>query len=117
MRLRAVLCAMATVAAALGISASSAAANPVNGLVNATGGYANCLTGSNPSREEVAANHAAGTPYRVQFQRFATSSTWGWWQFSDLAIHVIPLTLAGSITLQINNLGTVNPASYWARLG
>lgn len=117
MRVRRVGCAVATGAAAFGVLlASGAAANPVTCAVNASGGYVNCLTAGNPSWEEVAANHAAGTPYRFQLQRFATGDSWGWWQYADQAIHIIPLGLSGSITAQVDNRGTANPASYWVRL-
>lgn len=103
---------MAASAAALGIIAPSAVANPVNCAVNASGGYINCLTFSNPDAEAVQAFHDTGLPYRFQLQRPATASTWGWWQYNDRLVHVVGLSLTGSITAQVDNLGTGNPSVF-----
>lgn len=115
MRLRRLFFAAAIAPMALGWGASSALGVETNCLVNASGGYANCLTASDPNWEEVGANHSSGLPYRFQLQRPATGSTWGWWEFNDQATHLIPLSLSGSITAQIDNRGSGNPSSYWIK--
>lgn len=91
MRLRPVLSAVATGAAALGLLLpSSAAANPVTCNVNASAGYVNCLTFTNPSVERVQALHTTGLRYRFQLQRASPAATWGWWEYNDLDTHIIP---------------------------
>ena len=116
MRVRSALFAMAAGAAALGLWPAGAVANPVNCLVNASGGSVNCLSFANPSTETVKANPAAGLPYRFQLHRPSTSSTWGWWEYNDLDYHVVPLSLSGTIVAQVDNRGTANPASYWVAM-
>lgn len=116
MRVTALLAAAAMTPVVLGPWASSAAGAQTTCAVNASAGYVNCLTSSDPPWEEVKANQGTGTPYRFQLQRPSTGSTWGWWEYGDQALHVIPLTLTGSITAQVDNRGTANPATYWVKL-
>lgn len=118
MRLRPVLSAVATGAAALGLLLpSSAAANPVTCNVNASAGYVNCLTFTNPSVERVQALHTTGLRYRFQLQRASPAATWGWWEYNDLDTHIIPVSASGDITAQIDNRGSANPAAYKVSMG
>ena len=102
-------------AVVLGLSVliGTALAAATNCNVNASGGYKNCLTTSNPSTEIVKGWHGAGTPYRWKLHRFSTGSSWGYWQYNDLNYHVLSLGLGGSITSQVDNRGSANPASYY----
>lgn len=109
--------AVAAGAVALGIAASSATANPVSCPVNAAGGFVGCLSYANPTQESVRALHASGLPYRFQLLRPSTSSVWGWWQYNDLDYHLIPLSLAGTIVAQVDNLGSGNPSVYVVAMG
>lgn len=105
----------ATAAILLGLAGGAQAAW-LNCAVNASGGFANCLSVANPGAEQVKAHHAAGLPYRFQLARFATGSIWGWWEFSDLAYHQIALNVSGTITAQVDNRGSANPASYYVEM-
>lgn len=107
---------LALCAAAVALGASQAAGISVNCNVNASGGYANCLSFSAPSQEAVQAYHTAGLPYRFQLHRPATSTLWGWWQYNDRAVHVIALSLSGTIVAQVDNMGSANPAAYWVAM-
>jgi hypothetical protein len=81
--------------------------------VNASSGYANCLAFSNPVAEQVKAYHASGLPYRFQLSRLSDGAKWGYWQFSNFDYHVFTLSLSGTITAQVDNLGTGNPSAYY----
>lgn len=107
----------ATLAAgvALFLTATALSAD-TNCAVNASGGYANCLTVSNPSSERVKSWSANGRPYHFQLWRQSTGSLWGWWAYNDDAYHSIPLSLSGAITGQVDNMGTGNPSSYYVQL-
>lgn len=75
--------------------------------VAASGGYANCLAYASPSLfEQVKAPNASGTPYRFQLYRFSDGARWGWWQWSDTNYHTVFLSLSGTITAQVDNLGS-----------
>lgn len=105
-------------AAALAFGAAYAlAAASVNCLVNASGGYANCLIHVAPTYEKVKANHSAGTPYSMSLYRASDGARWGPWHYSDLYTHVVPLSVSGTITMQVDNRGTANPASYYCEMG
>lgn len=112
------LATLALAAGAIALGESRAlAATSTNCPVNASGGYANCLSYAGPGYEMVKAYHAAGLPYRFQLHRPADGARWGYWQWNDRDYHVISLNLSGSITAQVNNLGTANPATYYVELG
>ena len=113
-RLLAATAVIALLAAA--VATSHAQAIQTNCLVNASGGFANCLALSNPLTETVDANHASGLPYRFQLKRFSDGATWGWWQFNDLSGHILGISLSGVITAQVDNLGSGNPSSYFVEL-
>ena len=100
----------------LSLLIGTALAASTNCNVNASGGYANCLSKSNPSAEAVKAWHSAGLAYRFRLHRFSTGSSWGYWQFNDLNYHVVSLGLGGAITAQVDNRGSANPASYYVSL-
>lgn len=106
-----VLAAALSILAALPSSASAAASTNCN--VNASGGYANCLSYNTPGLEAVQAYHTAGTPYRAQQWRPADGAIWGWWQYNDLSYHVIGLQVTGTIWFQVDNLGSGNPNTYY----
>jgi hypothetical protein len=108
--------AAAAAAVALGVGVSQAHAISTNCAVNASGGFINCLGVSNPAGELVDANHASGTPYRIQFVRFSDGARWGWWQYNDTAVHLFGLSLSGIITAQVDNLGTGNPSTYFIEM-
>lgn len=93
------------------------AATSTNCAVNASGGYVNCLSYTGPGYETAKAHHAAGLSYRLQLHRPADGARWGYWQWNDLDHHTVSLNLSGSITAQIDNLGTANPASYYLEMG
>lgn len=101
--------------AALALPAAATAAW-TNCSVNASGGYANCLNFDNPRAEQVKAYHTAGLPYRFQLVRFSTGSIWGWWEYSDLNYHQFGLDVSGTITAQVDNRGTANPAAYYVEM-
>ncbi|MGI9539487.1 MAG: hypothetical protein ACR2N6_04995 [Miltoncostaeaceae bacterium] len=105
----------AVFAIVLGLSLliGTALAASTNCYVNASGGYKNCLTTSNPNVEIVKGWHGAGTPYRWKLHRFSNGGTWGYWQYADLNYHVLHLSLGGSITSQVDNRGSANPAAYY----
>ena len=93
------------------------AASSTNCPVNASVGYVNCLSYSGPGYEIAKAHHAAGLAYRFQLHRPADGAKWGYWQWNDLDYHTVFLNLSGSITAQVDNLGTANPASYYVEMG
>jgi hypothetical protein len=103
-------------ATALAVPASQARAASTNCAVNASGGFANCLALSNPAAETAKANHASGTPYKVQFARLSDGARWGPWTYNDLNYHFFGLAPGGVITTQIDNQGTGNPSSYYVEL-
>lgn len=99
------------------MSSSALAASWTNCNVNASGGYANCLSYVSPGGEAVQAYHAAGTPYRAQQWRPSDGAIWGWWQYNDLAYHIIGLQVTGTIYFQVDNLGSGNPNTYYVLMG
>ncbi len=80
--------------------------------VNASVGFKNCLSYSNPSSEGVQAREASGVGYKTQFWRPSDGATWGPWNISNQSPQTFSFNLAGSITLQVNNLGTGQPSRY-----
>ena len=93
------------------------AASSTNCGVNASVGYVNCLNFSAPSYEIAKAHHTAGLAYRFQLHRPSDGAKWGYWHWNDLDYHTVMLGLSGSVTAQIDNLGTANPASYYIEMG
>lgn len=74
--------------------------------VAASGGFANCLSQGNPNAEIARSLHAAGRPYRFQLHRPSDGAVWGPWQWNDGNHHVVFLSLPGTITAQVDNLGS-----------
>lgn len=112
MRLRIAVLALAIA----GLGAGTAGATSTNCAVNASGGYKNCLSFVNPGAEQAKAWHATGLPYRFQLVRFSDGAVWGWWQWNDLAYHAVTVNVAGTITAQVDNMGTANPASWFVEM-
>lgn len=104
-------------AVAFGVGYAVAASSSGSCNVNASGGFINCLTFFGPTYETVKANHAAGTPYRLQLVRPVDGSTWGPWSFGDLSYHSIPLAVSNNLTEQVDNQGTGNPSNYYVAMG
>lgn len=109
-----------TVALALGtgtlLASGGAWAASTNCSVDASVGYVNCLSVGSPTSEGVKAYHSAGLPYRFQLVRSSPAAQWGYWQYSDLDYHFIGLNVSGTITGQVDNRGSANPAMYWVEL-
>lgn len=80
--------------------------------VNASGGYANTMSYANPSGEVTKGWHTAGLPYKARLYRGSDGAAWGPWTISTLDYYGIPGSIGGTITTQIDNLGTANPAAY-----
>lgn len=93
-----------------------ARADTKNCYVNASGGYANCNDLANPVREGADAQHATGLPYRFQLVRFSDGATWGWWEWNDLDPHIVAIGPSGTITAQVDNRGSANPALYLVKM-
>lgn len=106
-----------TAAAAFGVGYAVAGGTTGSCNVNASGGYANCLTFMSPTFETVKANHSAGTPYRFRLYRPLDGGSWGPWNYSDLAYHTVPLSVSNNITEQVDNVGTANPGNYYVEMG
>ncbi len=96
----------AVAAATIAASAGTAAAATVTCNVAASGGFANCLTITAPVFEQAKAPNGSATPYRFQLTRFSDGARWGWWEWSDTNYHTVLLSLSGSITAQLDNLGS-----------
>ncbi len=103
--LRPTLLVAALVVAGILVVALARAASTVC-TVAASGGYANCLSVSNPDLEQVRSLHVAGRPYRFQLHRPSDGAVWGWWEWNDGAYHTVFLDLGGSITAQVDNRGS-----------
>lgn len=86
----------------------SALAGEVDCPVAHSGGYANCYSWTNPGSESARALSSGGLPYRFQLYRPSDGSRWGWWEWSDLNYHVLAITIAGSVTAQVDNRGPSN---------
>lgn len=114
--MRRVAVAVALALALLGLMATTAGATSTNCAVNASGGYKNCLSFLNPGAEQVKAWHTSGLPYRFQMVRFSDGAVWGWWQYNDLNYHAYALSVSGTITSQVDNMGTGNPSSYYVEM-
>lgn len=84
----------------------------VNCNVNASGGFANCASWTGPTSESAKAFHSAGTPYQFKLYRASDGGVWGPWTWNDLGYHVVFAGLSGTITAQLDNQGTANPATY-----
>ncbi len=115
MRPRILTAATLAVAVAIFVTGTALSAE-TNCNVNASGGYANCLTVSNPSTERVQSLSASGRPYHFQLSRPSTGSLWGWWAYNDGNLHAVALSLSGAITGQVDNMGTGNPSTYYLLL-
>ena len=102
-------------AAAL-LGATAPAAHAVNCNVAASGGFINCTSLGNPSWEQAKAPSASATPYRFQLFRFSDGAGWGPWTWHDTAYHTVFLSLAGTVTGQIDNQGS-GTATYWVAMG
>jgi hypothetical protein len=103
MRRRALL--VGVLMAALALAGVAHAATTICNVA-ASGGFANCLTVTAPTFEQVKAPNASATPYRFQLYRFSDGARWGWWQWNDTNHHTILLSLSGAITAQVDNLGS-----------
>ena len=115
LRARALIC-LVGLAAVTGFFSDSAVALSTNCDVNASGGFANCLTFNSPSSERVKSWHVAGRPYRFQLYRSSTASIWGWWEWNDGDYHAVSITISGSVQAQVDNRGTGNPTSYFVEM-
>lgn len=103
---RALVVAAAAALPMAGTFAGTAGATTVTCNVAASGGFANCLTITAPAFEQAKAPAAAATPYRFQLSRFSDGARWGWWEWNDTNYHTVLLSLSGSITAQVDNLGS-----------
>lgn len=99
-------------AAVIGYWAATAFAASADCDVYASGGFANCLSYGSPSVEGVQARHAAGLSYKTQFWRPSDGAVWGPWTISNLNPQTFSFNLSGTITLQVDNLGTGAPSRY-----
>lgn len=97
---------LAAPAVAIGVAAAIAHASSTVCNVAASAGYANCLSVSNPTLEQVRSQHVAGRPYRFQLHRPSDGALWGWWEWNDGNHHTVFLSLSGSITAQVDNRGS-----------
>lgn len=113
--LRRALIGLATTVAILSYTGSAQAVS-TNCNVNASGGFANCLSLASPVGEMVKAWHAHGLPYRFQLYRYSDGARWGSWTYSDFDYHAFTLSLGGTITAQVDNEGSGNPSSYWINM-
>jgi len=101
--------------AALALAGSAQAASTTCN-VNASGGFANCLSLAGPNGEQVKAYHVSGLSYRFQLARLSDGVRWGYWEYSNLDYHIFTLSLSGTITAQVNNLGSGNPSAYYVEM-
>lgn len=110
---RLVALALAGLAAAIiGYWAATAFAASADCDVYASGGFANCLSYGSPSVEGVQARHTSGLSYKTQFWRPSDGAVWGPWTIGNLNPQTFSFNLAGTITLQVDNLGTGSPSRY-----
>lgn len=100
----ALVVAVVAILVALVIAIAQAASTTCS--VAASGGFANCLTVSNPDLEQARSLHVAGRPYRFQLHRPSDGAVWGWWEWNDGDYHTVFLDLSGSITAQVDNRGS-----------
>lgn len=115
MKIGALALALTTVPTASFLISRALAANTVCN-VNASGGYANCLSAANPSSETVKGYHAAGLPYKMELWRPSDGAIWGPWTTNDLNYHTVFLSASGTIVEQVDNQGTANPAAYYVEM-
>lgn len=80
--------------------------------VTASFGFANCLIVSGPSNETVQALQTSGVPYKMELWRSSDGAIWGPWTISSTNSTGVALNLSGTITEQVDNLGTGSPSRY-----
>ena len=97
-----------------GVAATADAVVSTTCYVAASGGYANCLNKANPGWEQAKAPSGSATPYRFQLHRFSDGANWGWWEWNDTSYHTVFLSIAGTVTAQVDNRGSGTAGYYVA---